>query len=69
MTISFIERQFPVSISEPEERWWLYTMTNAATGNISDRKSWRTALRYALCETPVVERKQLSLFDLEEFKL
>ena len=27
---------------KPEERWWLYTMTAAATG-------WRGALRYALC--------------------
>jgi len=46
----------------PEERWWLYTMTNAATGNIGDKKGWRTALRYALCENPVVEPRQLSLF-------
>ncbi len=34
----------------PEERWWLYTMTNATTGNIDDRRGWRKALRYALCE-------------------
>ena len=47
----------------PEERWWLYTMTNAATGELKDRKGWRTALRYALCENPVVERRQLTLFD------
>jgi len=46
----------------PEERWWLYTMTNAATGAISDRKGWRKALRFALCENPVVER-QLTMFD------
>jgi len=50
----------------PEERWWLYTMTNAATGELTDRKGWRTALRYALCENPVVERPQISFFDLEE---
>jgi len=37
----------------PEERWWLYTMTNAATGELRDHKGWRTALRYALCENPV----------------
>ena len=49
----------------PEERWWLYTMTNAATGELKDRKGWRAALRYALCENPVVERSQLSFFDLE----
>jgi len=64
----------------PEERWWLYTMTNAATGGIHDRIGWRTALRYALCENPLVERKrattlvdtaigerkQLSFLDVEE---
>ena len=47
----------------PEERWWLYTMTNAATGEITDKKGWRKALRFALCENPVVERQQMSLFD------
>ena len=47
----------------PEERWWLYTMTNAATGEINDRKGWRKALRFALCENPVVERGQMSLLD------
>jgi len=36
----------------PEERWWLYTMTNATTGQaISGRgKGWRKAVRYALTE-------------------
>ena len=53
----------------PEERWWLYTMTNAATGELHDKKGWRKALRYALCENPVVERRQLSLFDDEELRL
>lgn len=39
---------------QPEERWWLYTMTNASTGAINDSKrGWREALRYALCENPV----------------
>lgn len=47
----------------PEERWWLYTMTNASTGNIDDRKGWRKALRYALCENPIDEQRQFSLFD------
>ena len=47
----------------PEERWWLYTMTNAATGKIHDKKGWRKAFRFALCENPVVERQQLTLFD------
>jgi hypothetical protein len=43
----------------PEERWWLFTMTNAATGNaINDRSiGWRKALRYALTENPVDVRK------------
>lgn len=45
----------------PEERWWLYTMTNASTGGINDKKGWRMALRYALCENPVDESNQLSL--------
>lgn len=39
----------------PEERWWLYTQTAAATGHgVHDRgKGWRKALRYALTENPV----------------
>ena len=42
---------------EPEERWWLYTQTAAATGHgINDRsKGWRKAVRYALTENPVRE--------------
>lgn len=47
----------------PEERWWLYTMTNASTGHMNDKKGWRIALRYALCENPVNERTQLTIFD------
>jgi hypothetical protein len=39
----------------PEERWWLYTMTNANTGNVNDRKGWRKALRFALTENPYIE--------------
>jgi len=39
----------------PEERWWLYTMTNAATGQaLSGRnKGWRKAVRFALTENPI----------------
>ncbi len=39
----------------PEERWWLFTMTNAATGHaIAGRNTgWRKAVRYALTENPV----------------
>jgi hypothetical protein len=41
----------------PEERWWLYTMTCAATGHaIQGRnKGWRKAVRYALTENPVTD--------------
>jgi len=54
---------------QPEERWWLYTMTNASTGKINDKRGWRMALRYALCENPVDESNQRSLFsDLMEGK-
>ena len=45
----------------PEERWWLYTMTNASTGGLYDRRGWRTALRYALCGNPIDEGTQLSI--------
>ena len=39
----------------PEERWWLFTMTNAATGHAMTgrNKGWRKAVRYALTENPV----------------
>jgi hypothetical protein len=63
----------------PEERWWLYTQTAAATGHgIHDRnKGWRKAVRYALTENPITSRapdqptvpeffrvaRQLTLFD------
>ena len=42
----------------PEERWWLFTMTNAATGHAlhGRNKGWRKAVRFALTENPVVER-------------
>jgi hypothetical protein len=42
------------SLLTPEERWWLYTETNAATGSTSpeSKKGWRTLLRFALAEAP-----------------
>ncbi len=53
----------------PEERWWLFTMTNAATGHaIHGRgKGWRKALRFALTENPVtdVPHEPLRIFELE----
>jgi Protein of unknown function (DUF3780) len=40
---------------KPEERWWLYTMTAAATGGLGDAEvGWRKALRYALTENPTM---------------
>lgn len=40
----------------PEERWWLFTMTAAATGRTQDFGiGWRMALRYALTENPMAD--------------
>jgi hypothetical protein len=53
----------------PEERWWLYTMTSAATGHaIQGRnKGWRKAVRYALTENPVTDapHEPLPVFALQ----
>ncbi len=39
---------------KPEERWWLFTVTAAATGGMDDGDvGWRKALRFALTENPV----------------
>jgi hypothetical protein len=49
---------------KPEERWWLYTMTNASTGESHTKYGWRTAIRYALTENPITAKnRQLNLFD------
>lgn len=49
---------------KPEERWWLYTMTNASTGEVNTKYGWRTAIRYALTENPITEKyQQRSIFD------
>ena len=39
----------------PEERWWLYTMTAAASGHALTGRGvgWRKAVRYALTENPL----------------
>jgi uncharacterized protein DUF3780 len=56
----------------PEERWWLFTMTNAATGHAvtSRNKGWRKAVRYALTENPVSDyqpqRPDMELFEVME---
>ncbi|TAK42619.1 MAG: DUF3780 domain-containing protein [Saprospiraceae bacterium] len=44
---------------KPEERWWLFTITNAATGHALNGKGkgWRKALRYALTENPVTANR------------
>lgn len=73
-----IEEADPVLISTavrnwlglaPEERWWLYMMTNASTGHaINGRnKGWRKAVRFALTENPISEgslKKRQGEFDL-----
>ena len=46
----------------PEERWWLYTTINAATGHITDGhgRGWRKAIGIAFTENRVAERPYLS---------
>jgi len=40
----------------PEERWWLFTVTAAATGGPNQAEiGWRKALRFALTENPLEE--------------
>jgi len=47
-----------------EERWWLFTMTNASTGHAEDKRGWRKAVRYALTENPVEEKtSQRNIFE------
>jgi len=47
---------------KPEERWWLYTMTNASTGEPNTKYGWRKAVRYALCENPVKKLSKQTIF-------
>ena len=45
----------------PEERWWLYTMTVATTGQAMQKAiGWRKALRAALADNPYVKAEGLS---------
>jgi len=45
---------------KPEERWWLYAMTAAATGHAENSEiGWRKALRFALTENPSTEADPL----------
>jgi len=50
-----------------EERWWLFTMTNAMTGHADDKEGWRKAIRYAITENPIDDKnnKQINIFELE----
>ena len=55
----------------PEERWWLYTMTNAATGHAvyGKNRGWRKAVRFALTENPVSDyatTERIELFKVME---
>lgn len=49
----------------PEERWWLYTMTNASAGHPERGRGvgWRRALRYALAESPAKAHQLRSTID------
>lgn len=48
-------------ILAPEERWWLYTMTVATTGQAMQKGvGWRKALRAALADNPFVKGEGLS---------
>lgn len=60
----------PVAIANwrglaPEERWWLFTMTNAATGHALHGKGrgWRKAVRFALTENPAADAKPVARDD------
>jgi hypothetical protein len=45
----------------PEERWWLYTMTVATTGQAMQKgQGWRKALRAALADNPFVKGEGMS---------
>lgn len=45
----------------PEERWWLYTMTVATTGQALQRGiGWRKALRAAIADNPFVKGEGMS---------
>lgn len=45
----------------PEERWWLYTMTVATTGQAMQKgQGWRKALRAALADNPFIKGEGMS---------
>ena len=46
----------------PEERWWLFNITAAATGFPEHSEiGWRKALRFALTENPLAEQSRAAL--------
>jgi len=55
----------------PEERWWLYTMTAAASGDYVAGRAvgWRKAIRFALTENPVAGRPSDAYVVPEFFRL
>ena len=51
----------------PEERWWLYTMTVATTGQALQKGlGWRRALRAALADNPFIKGEGMSPRDRRE---
>lgn len=54
----------------PEERWWLYTQTAAATGHGSGDRGigWRKAIRFALTENPITAHAQTGSVVPEYFR-
>lgn len=44
----------------PEERWWLYTQANAATGHADKGRGrgWRKAIQIALTENPIANDQE-----------
>ncbi len=52
---------------EQEERWWLYSMANAATGHYEKgrNRGWRKAIRFALTENPALSDQRTQ----EQFRL
>ena len=51
----------------PEERWWLYTMTVATTGQAMQKGlGWRKALRAALADNPFIKGEGMSPRDRRE---
>ena len=55
----------------PEERWWLFTMTAAATGHAlhGRNRGWRKAVRFALTENPVSNPSARTEVPSDSFRL